>query len=166
MSAQSALNALPIPSAALYRAVRDRLADRSAWLQAYLLSEDIATVFDDAWLSSVPAEAAEAAKTFLASIDPSAVRWCTLRIPVDVPLQRHLTTVRLTPATPGTLYEGRALAFDIELTTSLAWLGNEVPRDNIRVTYDVQASADDWVIVGKKKGIYIADVSYRDLLIN
>lgn len=115
-------------------------------------------MFDDAWLNGVPSSTSELAKKFMADMDPQAVRWRTLRIPVEIPLRRHLTTVRLTPAAQGTLYEGRALPFDIELTTSLAWLGDQSP-DNIRVTYDVQASVDDWVVIGKKRGIYTASVS-------
>jgi hypothetical protein len=143
--------------------VRDRVADRAAWLQPYLLSEEITTVFDTTWQASLNPETAEAAKLFLSTLDPSAVRWRTLGIPVEVPLRRHLTTVRLTPATPGTLYEGRAIEFDMEFITSLAWLG-DYTADQIRVTYDVQASADDWIVVGKKRGIYTATVSSTNIV--
>lgn len=148
------------PNRALARAVRKQVADRSRWLQRYLLADDVAAVFDKEWRSSVPSSVpAAAVDDFLASLEPAAPRWRTLRIPVEIPLRRLLTSVRLTPTSPtSSVYEGRALTFDLDLTTSFAWLG-EAEKQAFRVTYDLTANAEDWVVVGKKRGIYTADVS-------
>lgn len=153
--AHAALAALPEPCAKLARAVRTHIDDRPAWLQRYLLSSDVRDIFDAAWLQSVGAGGA--ADAFVDALRPAVPAWRTLRVPVEIPLRRLLTTVQLTPAdTPAAVYEGRALAFDLELATSLAWLG-EQPAERPTVSYELTANADDWVIAGKKRGVYVAD---------
>lgn len=155
---EAALGAFPSPG--LARSVRSHVAARSRWLQRYLLSGDEKTIFDNEWRATVPANVpASTVDAFLSAIKPVTPRWRTLRIPVEIPLRRLLTSVRLTPTSPtSSVYEGRALAFDLELATSYAWLG-EAEKRVFKVTYDITANAEDWVVVGKKRGIYVADVS-------
>lgn len=163
LAAQTALKTQPVPSAQLSRAVRRQLADRGLWLQKYLVSEDLTTVFDSTWLKSVPKSGREAAHVFQAALGPVEPQRQTLCIPVEVPLRRLLTTVRFTPSTTEPIHEGRALAFELSFSSSLAWLGVENTgaegTPTYRVTYDVQASGDDWIVVGKKRGVYTADTS-------
>lgn len=159
--AQAAVDQLSEPCATLVSAVRVRVEDRASWLHKYLLSSDPQSVFDETWRkslsSNVPAAAVEA---FTAALRPAVSQWRTLRVPVEIPLRRLLTTVHLTPSgSPSSVYEGRALSFDLELSTSLAWLGDETVAERPQVTYDLTANVDDWVVVGKKRGVYVADVS-------
>ncbi len=153
--AQAALDSLPESCAKLGRAVRAHIADRPAWLQRYLLSSDIRDIFDAAWQERADAPG-PALQSFVGALQPPAREWRTLRVPVEIPLGRLLTTVHLTPSgAPPAVYEGRALAFDLELSTSLAWLGE--PPSHMSVSYELTANADDWVIAGKKRGVYTAD---------
>ncbi|BEI79882.1 hypothetical protein CcaverHIS002_0104110 [Cutaneotrichosporon cavernicola] len=155
--AQAALDTLPESCAKLARAVRNHIDDRAAWLQRYILSSDVGDIFDAAWQKSVSNVAATSIEAFVAAFRPAVPVWRTLRVPVEIPLRRLLTTVNLTPSGgPRAVYEGRAIAFDLELATSFAWLG-ETPVERPVVSYELTANADDWVIVGKKRGVYVAD---------
>lgn len=144
---------------ALARLVRVYVTERGDWLQPYLLDGDLGAVFgrqfEAALGGAVPSGTVSAFMSTVASGGQAAPQWRTLRIPVDVPLGRLLTSVTLTPSSPATIYEGRALAFKLALRTSTAWLGKASPPA-YRVSYDVQPSADDWVVVGKKRGVYTA----------
>lgn len=159
--AQAALDALTEPCAKLSRAVRAHIADRSVWLQRYLLSSAQTDIFDDVWRQNLPINVpASSVETFFAALKPAKSSWRTLRVPVEIPLRRLLTTVQLTPSgSPSAVFEGRALSFDLELSTSLAWLGDEAVSERPHVTYDLTANVDDWVVVGKKRGVYVANVS-------
>ncbi|WOO84693.1 Trafficking protein particle complex subunit 10 [Vanrija pseudolonga] len=158
--AQASLDKLKEPCAPLTRVVRDRITDRSTWLQNYLLANDPKVVFDDNWLVGLPASVpTQVSAAFTATLSPVEAKWRTLQIPVEVPLRRLLTTVTLKPAQSlPAIYEGRALPFDLSLATSLSWIGEsegEAKKERTyRVTFDIQANADDWVVVGKKRGVY------------
>ncbi|CAK9779681.1 hypothetical protein CC85DRAFT_273697 [Cutaneotrichosporon oleaginosum] len=153
---QAALDALPDSCAKLGRAVRNHIEDRPAWLQPYLLSSDVRDIFDDRWRQSVSDLPQRTVDAFISALQPSVPQWRTLRVPVEIPLRRLLTTVTLTlSGAPMAIYEGRALAFDLELSTSLAWLGE--PPSEMIVSYELTANAEDWAIAGKKRGVYVAD---------
>lgn len=47
----------------------------------------------------------------------------------------------------------------IRISPNFAWLGGGVDFADEKMVFDVQASPDDWLILGKKKGYYIANVS-------
>jgi hypothetical protein len=51
---------------------------------------------------------------------------------------------------------------NIRMSTSLAWVGTALPEDT-RLVFDVQGLPDDWIILGKKKGYYTADVRHSIL---
>lgn len=144
---------------ALARLVRVYVTERGDWLQPYLLDGDLIAVFGSKFEAALGGAVPQTTvSAFLSAVSKQSApepHWRTLRIPVDVPLGRLLTSVTLTPSSPQTIYEGRALAFRLALRTSTAWLGRANPPA-YRVSYDVQPSADDWVVVGKKRGVYTA----------
>lgn len=148
---------------ALARLARAHITERRGWLQSYLLDGDVGVVFGEAFREGVAGDVPlSTLERFSASLSSPKPRWRTLRIPVDVPLGRLLTTVHLSPSSSGSIYEGRALAFELRLETSVAWLGKAAPPA-YRVTYDVQPSADDWVVVGKKRGTYAASPGHTEV---
>jgi hypothetical protein len=55
------------------------------------------------------------------------------------------------------IYEGRALAMTVQLTTFYSWAG-EPASARTSLVFDVQSAPDDWIILGKKRGYYIANV--------
>lgn len=77
-----------------------------------------------------------------------------------------LSTIRFDRDNPeGSIYEGRAIAFNVTFSTSFTWLDRagqvKGAQDGagIKVVFDVTCSNDDWVILGMKKGHYVASVS-------
>lgn len=110
--------------------------------------------------------------------------WRTLEIPVEVPQKRVstakvstsvrltggllqlLSTIRFDRDNPeGSIYEGRAIAFNVTFSTSFTWLDRAGQAEGtqegagIKVVFDVTCSNDDWVVLGMKKGHYVASVS-------
>lgn len=55
----------------------------------------------------------------------------------------------------------------MEFNTTFSWLGQEdlgsgidVEKGRAELTWDIAVSQDDWVVLGRKKGQYTAQVSY------
>jgi len=83
-------------------------------------------------------------------------------------LYQLLTAVRFNHSSPqGSIYEGRAISISMEFNTTFSWLGQEdlglgvdVEKGKAELTWDIAVSQDDWVVLGRKKGQYTAQVSY------
>ena len=62
----------------------------------------------------------------------------------------------------GTIYEGRAVSLDMSFTTTFDWLVSEtgvVKEGSVELVWDVAVSQDDWIVLGRKKGHYVTQVS-------
>ncbi|KAK4686207.1 trafficking protein particle complex subunit 10, partial [Tremellales sp. Uapishka_1] len=163
------------------RTMETRLSDKSAWLQTYLATGSLAQTFSPEWMDGALLSmtglkredlmsavnvgkriviasslySADNEKTLL-SATPALLQWRTLEIPVDVPQRRVLTTIRVEHLSPdGLIYEGRALSMNIRLQSNLTWAGSEASE--IHLVFDIQPQPEDWLILGKKKGFYIAN---------
>jgi hypothetical protein len=44
----------------------------------------------------------------------------------------------------------------VSLTSSFMWAGG---HETVELVYDVVVNTEDWIVLGKKKGYYVADVS-------
>ncbi|KAL7418808.1 hypothetical protein Q5752_006492 [Cryptotrichosporon argae] len=145
--ARAALEHIAAPST-LQRAVRERLAGGD-WMSEYLTTGDAASAFaglDEAFL------------TALRGSNGGDLQWRTLEIPVDIPQRRLLTTVHLARPNVDAIHEGRALPLALTLTSSAQWAsGDDVA--GLDVVYELGASADDWLVVGKRKGTYRVDLA-------
>lgn len=78
-----------------------------------------------------------------------------------------LTAISLIPTLPPStlIYQGRPLAFLLNLSTSSRWMGlpSELTEEEKiqRLVYDVQVNPEDWIVLGKKKAYFVPDVSLR-----
>ena len=66
----------------------------------------------------------------------------------------------------GSVYEGRAISLSMEFNTTFSWLGkvgagarSDIENGRAELVWDVAVSQDDWVVLGKKKGQYVAEVN-------
>lgn len=61
------------------------------------------------------------------------------------------------------MYEGRAISLNMTFETTFSWLDpaekDALHNDQVEMMWDVAVSQDDWVILGRKKGQYTAEVS-------
>lgn len=100
------------------------------------------------------------------------LHWRTLSIPVELPSRRarhnELTSDQAssTPAdrqllvsatltcdnTSGTVYEGRAIAVQLELKAHYTWAG--MGGTDHGLTFDVLPDPEDWIVLGRKKGTF------------
>ncbi|TYJ56733.1 hypothetical protein B9479_002503 [Cryptococcus floricola] len=149
----------PVSRAPVGRKIRPLLSVSSNW-KAYLVGEPLGQLLRPAFEDDIPN-----AESFCRALD--AVEqpvWRSLEIPVDVPQRRLLTSIRITPRSTsgrGLIYQGQPLAMVISLSTSPLWMGLSTPlsdeEKNQKLVFDVQVNADDWLVLGKKKGCYTAD---------
>lgn len=56
------------------------------------------------------------------------------------------------------VYEGHAVAVTASIRISSAWAAEPVEGEQ-KLVYDLQAAQDDWIILGRKKGLFSAEVS-------
>lgn len=78
-----------------------------------------------------------------------------------------LSAVSISHASPGgSVYEGCALAMNVRLTSDFSWVGDGVDLEGTRMVFDVQASSEDWLVLGKKKGYYSARVNLGSIPID
>ncbi|WVQ80318.1 hypothetical protein IAT38_002423 [Cryptococcus sp. DSM 104549] len=166
---QVALQSLPLAARTpIDHAIRKLLTDRARW-KSYLLGDSLASILGPV-LKGVGKE--EDTKAFIEALsEENKTVWRTLEIPVDVPQRRLLTSIRMTPQLPasGLIYQGRAIPISLRLSTSSQWMGSVVTKQEEevegsgggvkgkRLVFDVQASNEDWLVLGKKKGYYTAD---------
>ena len=87
-------------------------------------------------------------------------------------LVQLLTSVRFDQTSPdGMIYVGRAISMNVRLSTTYKWAevlsassssGGDAKEKAVEggtsVVFDVVANSEDWVVLGKKKGFYIAEV--------
>jgi hypothetical protein len=62
-----------------------------------------------------------------------------------------------TSAASEMIYEGRALSMTLSLRTSFTWAGQSSGRQ--RLVFDIVPNPDDWIVLGRKKGFWDAEVS-------
>lgn len=55
------------------------------------------------------------------------------------------------------IYEGHALSLTLSLRTSFAWAGGKSRRQ--RLVFDIVPNPEDWIVLGRKKGFWDAEVS-------
>ena len=84
------------------------------------------------------------------------------RILADIQL---LTCVRFDHTSPtGGVYEGRAISLNMTFDTTFNWLSSAdkdaLHNGEVEMMWDVAVSQDDWVILGRKKGQYTAEVRH------
>nr|XP_018266801.1 uncharacterized protein I303_00779 [Kwoniella dejecticola CBS 10117]OBR88959.1 hypothetical protein I303_00779 [Kwoniella dejecticola CBS 10117] len=135
------------------------MQDKAKWLRPYLLGSSLAETLTDMFKAQGVANSA----TFLSVSWHQDQIWRTLEIPVDVPQHRLLTCIRMNPTTTlDKIYEGRAISMRISLTTSFTWCGTSITtheNDEARMlVFDIQNN-EDWLVLGKKKGYFLADPS-------
>nr|XP_019048846.1 hypothetical protein I302_02625 [Kwoniella bestiolae CBS 10118]OCF27776.1 hypothetical protein I302_02625 [Kwoniella bestiolae CBS 10118] len=151
---ENAFSKLPSASRNSLRVMtREWADDRGKWLKPYLLGTSLAGTLAE----GLKSQRVEGVEDFLQAMDNDEEQiWRTLEIPVDVPQHRLLTTVRMTPTNSSNqIYEGRAINVNLSLSTSFTWAGNH-GKDGNRLVFDIQNN-EDWLVVGKKKGYYLAD---------
>ncbi|KAK1926038.1 trafficking protein particle complex subunit 10 [Papiliotrema laurentii] len=146
------------------RAALQVLSHKGAWLPEYLATGKLGEAFEAALRSEISLRATEDVPAFVQAANEALASeaavdfWRTLEIPVDVPQQRLLTTVRFEQKAPvGTIYEGRAVSLDMSFTSTFDWLGSEtgvVRGGSVELVWDVAVSQDDWIVLGRKKGHY------------
>ncbi|ORY22633.1 hypothetical protein BCR39DRAFT_551248 [Naematelia encephala] len=148
-------------SESVTRYIRAFLRDRTSWMSEYLATEDLAGCVD-AFLTEAghKSDSSEEVEQFLSALEKAAsstAPWRTLDIPVEVPQHRLITTVNFsrTSSSSGLVYEGRALAITAELSTCLTWIGTD-DQVQVDVIFDIQANPEDWSLLGRKKGSFIA----------
>ncbi|RXK36754.1 hypothetical protein M231_05989 [Tremella mesenterica] len=129
--------------------LQNLLSDRTTWIHKYLATGSLA----DCITSSDPLSIH--LRDVLNSYRDENVQWRTLEIPVEVPSRRILVGARYDliddlKQDRAQVSEGQALSVKLSLKASFGWAG-EVEGD-LRMVFDVQASADDWLVLGKKKG--------------
>ena len=62
-----------------------------------------------------------------------------------------------TSAASEMIYEGRALSMTLSFRTSFTWAGRSSGRQ--RLVFDIVPNPDDWIVLGRKKGFWDAEVS-------
>lgn len=55
------------------------------------------------------------------------------------------------------IYEGRALPMTLSLRTDFTWAGRAKERQ--RLVFDIVPNPEDWIVLGRKKGFWDAEVS-------
>ncbi|WWD09044.1 hypothetical protein V865_007164 [Kwoniella europaea PYCC6329] len=154
LATENAFAKLPSDSRDTLRILtREWANDRGKWLKPYLLGTSLAETLAE----MLKSRQVEGLEEFLKAITSHEEQvWRTLEIPVDVPQHRLLTTVRMIPSNSlDQIYEGRAINVKLSLSTSFTWSGNH-GKDDKRLVFDIQNN-EDWLVVGKKKGYYLAD---------
>nr|XP_019014675.1 uncharacterized protein I206_00759 [Kwoniella pini CBS 10737]OCF53456.1 hypothetical protein I206_00759 [Kwoniella pini CBS 10737] len=142
---------------------REWMNDKAKWLEPYLLGISLAQTLGEIFES----QNIDGLESVLK--DENKI-WRTLEIPVDVPQHRLLTIIRMNPTTPlNQIYEGRAINMKLSLTTSFSWCGQIIKNENEKkmLVFDIQNN-EDWLIVGKKKGYYMAnpnEIEEQDIIL-
>ncbi|WVQ76341.1 hypothetical protein IAR50_006006 [Cryptococcus sp. DSM 104548] len=159
-AASTAIRTLPPASrASVGRKLRPLLSVSSNW-KAYLVGEPLGQLLRPALEGNI-----SEVESFCRALDTvEQPVWRSLEIPVDVPQRRLLTSIRITrrsTSAQGLVYQGQPLGMIIRLSTSPDWMGLPTPLSDAeksqRLVFDVQVNADDWLVLGKKKGSYVAD---------
>ena len=144
----------------LRRAVRRMQEDRSRWFQPYIISlgeSDAMVKCISSGLEDVGARTAEIQQLVasLSDIRPPT-RWRILEIPVEMPQRRLVVSASYRLATPESTIEGRAITAFVTFRPSFAWAEDVKPCE---LVFEVMPSSDDWLVLGKKRGFFIAQVS-------
>lgn len=159
----AALSRVEDPSPGLRRTARAFVAAQASWAYTYIATSDLGLSLDT-FIKTGSVEPPKDLSAFREQLVSVAGRgeevWRWLEIPVDVPQHRLLTTARfdLDPLADESLQEGRPIPATVRFSTSYTWAGFNVQTYD-RVVFDVQANSDDWLVLGRKKGYYTADVS-------
>ena len=46
----------------------------------------------------------------------------------------------------------------VRITCDFSWLGEDAKLEDDRLVFDVQTNPADWLVLGKKKGYFVAEV--------
>lgn len=69
-----------------------------------------------------------------------------------------LSTVRIDrEPRDGPVFEGQAIAVNLKMSTTFKWNGSDT--EETRLVFDIQPNAEDWLVLGSKKGSFSVDVS-------
>ncbi|KAK4701381.1 trafficking protein particle complex subunit 10, partial [Phenoliferia sp. Uapishka_3] len=83
--------------------------------------------------------------------------WRILSIPVDLPTLTILNTVRITPSCTRTEV-GQPLPIQITVKPTFNWT-NPPMAEPILLSYEMNGTFDDWLVSGRKRGEFVAEVS-------
>lgn len=76
--------------------------------------------------------------------------WRTLTIPIELPSLTVLNLVHFLPASQR-IEVGQPLKVTLSIRPTFSWARTPLPK-RIALTYDINASLDDWLISGRKRG--------------
>lgn len=75
-----------------------------------------------------------------------------------MPHRQLLASVRIARKHPNApIYEGHAVAVSVSIGLSDDWASTPLEGEQ-RLVYDVQTAQEDWIVLGRKKGFFVAKV--------